>query len=375
MITEMMMMTRILISAGGTGGGAYPALAVAKALRRQAPDATIDFASSVSGIENQMLDTARDVIDHWHKIPSGPIHGVNPLKVTVSVTRITTGIVQAFRLLRKFKPDVIFLTGGWVGVPVALAARMLRIPIVIFVPDVEPGRTLSFLGRFSTIVTATTADTSKFYPGKKVVETGYPLRPELLETTREQGVDHFDLDETRRTLLVFGGSRGSRAINNAILDHIDMLMSVPDLQILHVSGKLDAEVVHQQWDKLSEEIKARYYVYDYIDEFGLALAAADLVVSRAGAATIGEFPIFGLPAILVPLAYEWHYQEVNADWLASRSAAIRLDEPRMDEQLVPLIVELLTNEEKMQKLRDGVQSLSRTDGADNIARIILDLVG
>jgi UDP-N-acetylglucosamine--N-acetylmuramyl-(pentapeptide) pyrophosphoryl-undecaprenol N-acetylglucosamine transferase len=322
-----------------------------------------------------MLDTAEDVIDHWHKVPSGPLHGVNPLKVAISVTRITTGILRAFRLLRKIKPDVIFLTGGWVGIPVALTGQVLRIPIVIFVPDVEPGRTLKFLGRFASVVTATTADTKQYYPGKKVVETGYPLRPELLQATREQGIAHFGLDENKRTLLVFGGSRGSRAINNAILDHIEELMAVPDLQILHVSGKLDAEVVRQQHDKLSNDIKSRYHLYDYVDEFGLAFAASDLVVSRAGAATIGEFPIFGLPAILVPLAYEWRYQEVNADWLASRNAAVRLDEPLMDEQLVPLIVELLTDAEKMQKLRDGVQSLSRTDGADNIAHIILDLVG
>lgn len=322
-----------------------------------------------------MLDNAEDVIDHWHKVPSGPLHGVNPLKVIISATRITSGIVQAFRLLRKVKPDVIFLTGGWVGIPVALAGQVLRIPIVVFVPDVEPGRTLKFLGRFASVVTATTADTSRYYPGKQVVETGYPLRPELLKATREQGIAHFGLDEDKRTLLVFGGSRGSRAINNAILDNIETLMAVPDLQILHVSGKLDAEVVRQQHDKLSDDIRSRYYLYDYVDEFGLALAASDLVVSRAGAATIGEFPIFGLPAILVPLAYEWRYQEVNADWLASRNAAVRLDEPLMDERLVPLIVELLTNAEKMQKLRDGVKSLSRTDGADNIARNILDLVG
>ena len=322
-----------------------------------------------------MLDTAEDVIDHWHKVPSGPLHGVNPLKVIISATRITSGISQAFRLLRKVRPDVIFLTGGWVGIPVALAGQILRIPIVIFVPDVEPGRTLKFLGRFASVVTATTADTSRYYPGKRVVETGYPLRPELLEATREQGLAHFGLDEDKRTLLVFGGSRGSRAINNVILDHIAALMAVPDLQILHVSGKLDAEVVRQQHDKLSDDIKSRYHLYDYVDDFGLALAASDLVVSRAGAATIGEFPFFSLPAILVPLAYEWRYQEVNADWLASRNAAVRLDESLMDERLVPLIVELLTNAEKMQKLRDGVKSLSRTDGADNIARIILDLVG
>jgi UDP-N-acetylglucosamine:LPS N-acetylglucosamine transferase len=353
----------------------YPALAVARALRRVAPDVTLDFATSVSGIENEMLVSGQDVVTHWHKIRSGPFNGVSILRKINSLVQIGLGIGQSFALLQSTKPDVIFLTGGWVGFPVAIGATLLRIPIVTYVPDIEPARALKALGRFATVITATAQQTEQYFSKKKkVVETGYPLRPQVLEATREKGLAYFGIDPNKRTLLVFGGSRGSRAINYAILRHIEKLMQIPDLQILHVSGKLDAQDMRAKYDALPAEIKARYHLHDYVEDFGLALAVADLVVSRAGAGTIGEFPVFGLPAILIPLAYSWRYQEVNADWLASRNAAIRLDEPQMDDQLVPMITELMTQPERLAKLREGAVAIARRDGAENIARVILDLV-
>jgi UDP-N-acetylglucosamine--N-acetylmuramyl-(pentapeptide) pyrophosphoryl-undecaprenol N-acetylglucosamine transferase len=181
------------------------------------------------------------------------------------------------------------------------------------------------------------------------------------------------LDADKRTLLVFGGSRGSRAINNAILQNIESLLAIPDLQILHVSGKLDAEAVRQDYEKLPDDIQSRYHLYDYLHDIGLAFASADLVISRAGAATLAEFPFFGLPAILIPLAYSWRYQEVNADWLANHGAAIRLDETRMTQELVPLIQDLFTHTERLQAMREAAQALVKTDGAANIARIVINL--
>lgn len=333
----------------------------------------IDFASSVSGIENEILAKGRDRFDEWHRIPSGPMHGVNPIKLVISAGRVTWGMAKALLLLRRTKPDAIFLTGGWAGLPIAIAGTVLHLPMAIFVPDVEPGRTLKLLGRFATVITATTTQTAQFYPGKQVIETGYPLRSDLVEATRKAAIERFGLDPDKRTLLVFGGSRGSRAINHAIFDHLSELFEVADLQILHISGKLDAEAMRTRREALPNEIKDRYHLYDYIDEFGFAMAAADLVVSRAGASIMGELPVFDLPSILIPLAYEWRYQEVNADYMASHNAAIRLDESLMADQLAPLIISLLTDNEKMQKLRDGVQSLARTDGADNIAQVLLSL--
>ena len=348
---------------------------MASALRQLDPNVTLDFATSTSGIENEMLASGRDLIDHWHQVTSGPMHGVNPLKMSTSAGRIVLGTIQALGMLRKTKPDAIFLTGGWVGLPVALAAHLLRIPVVIFVPDIEPGRTLKLLGRFARIITCTAQDTEKFYPyHKKVIETGYPLREGLLNITREAGLTHFGLDAAKRTLLVFGGSRGSLAINNAILDHIADLMAIEDLQILHVTGKFTAEDMQKRYAQLSDTVKARYHLYDYVEEFQFALAVADLIVCRAGASTMGEFPIFEAPAILVPLAYEWRYQEINADWLVERNAAIRLDEPEMDANLIPLIRDLMQNSARMNALQQGLAKIARTDGATNIARTLLEFV-
>lgn len=300
------------------------------------------------------------------------MHGVNPLQKIVSAIRLMIGTLQAFWLLLRRRPAAVFLTGGWVGVPVALAAWVYRIPAIIFVPDVEPGSTLKLLGRFARVITATVEDTRQFYPAsKKIVATGYPLREDLLNVSREQAIAHFNLDPSRRTLLVFGGSRGSRAINRAVYKHISELLSLPDLQILHISGKLDAEEVAQVHQQQPPDIQARYHVRDYVHEMGLAFAAADIVLSRAGASTLGENPVFVLPSILVPLAYEWRYQEVNVDWLASRGAAIRLDEKFLEEKLVSTVHNLLKNPADLEAMRTSLKALARTDGATNIAQVIL----
>jgi UDP-N-acetylglucosamine--N-acetylmuramyl-(pentapeptide) pyrophosphoryl-undecaprenol N-acetylglucosamine transferase len=123
---------------------------------------------------------------------------------------------------------------------------------------------------------------------------------------------------------------------------------------------------------MSPEIQAHYHVRDYVDKMGLAFAVADLAICRAGASTLSEFPAFGLPSILIPLAYTWRYQEINADWLASRGAAIRLDEDQMPTQLVPLVHDLFRAPERLGKMREAALTLSHTDGAANIARVILN---
>lgn len=310
--------------------------------------------------------------DVWQRVQAGPLHGVNIFQKALSILRLGIGTLQAFWLLLRRRPAAVFLTGGWVGVPVAVAAWLYRIPIVIFVPDVEPGQTLKLLGRFASVIAATVPETKAFYPDSKtVIATGYPLREDLLKASREEAIAHFGLDPDKRTLLVFGGSRGSRAINRAVYGHIDAILALPDLQILHISGKLDAQEVADARQKLSPALQARYQVRDYVHEMGLAYAAADVVLSRAGASTLGENPAFQTPSILVPLAYEWHYQEVNADWLASRGAAIRLDEPNLDTQLVSTLHDLLTNPDRLAAMHTQLKVLAQTDGAENIARIIL----
>ena len=248
-----------------------------------------------------MIEHENVHFDAWHRVQGGPVVGVSIFRRLQSVFRLGLGTLQAFRVLLQRRPDAIFLTGGWVGVPIALAARLLRMPVIIFVPDVEPASALKLLGRFAKVVTATVQETEAFFPNKEVVATGYPLRKGLLDYTRDEAIQAFGLDQSKRTLLVFGGSRGSRAINRMVYKNIEAFLAIPDLQILHISGKLDAEEVADARAEMPVPIQARYHVRDYVYEMGVAFAVADLVISRAGASTLAELPAFGLPSILIPI--------------------------------------------------------------------------
>jgi UDP-N-acetylglucosamine--N-acetylmuramyl-(pentapeptide) pyrophosphoryl-undecaprenol N-acetylglucosamine transferase len=364
-----------MISAGGTGGGVYPALAVAGALRALYPALTMTFVGARGDIARDLVTRSAVQFDSYREVLAGPLHGVSRATRVTSAFKIAIGIVQSLILAVRLRPDVLFLTGGWVGFPMAAACWLLRRPIVIYVPDIEPGLTLKLLGRyFARTVAATVPETAAFFPGKRVVAAGYPLRREILEADRDKAIQTLKLDPARRTLLVFGGSRGSRSLNLA-LSQIAPDLLADGLQIVHISGRLDWEQVQAQHAALSDEEKARYSIFSFMLDIGQAFAAADLVVSRSGAATLAEYPEFGLPAILVPYPYAWRYQQVNADWLVERGAAVRLDDDRLATDLLPTIRALLSDPGRLATMRAAALGLKRSDGAENIARLLAEAAG
>jgi UDP-N-acetylglucosamine--N-acetylmuramyl-(pentapeptide) pyrophosphoryl-undecaprenol N-acetylglucosamine transferase len=271
------------------------------------------------------------------------------------------GTFQAMQLVRRYRPAALLLTGGWATFPTALASRLLGVPVTVFLPDIEPGLAIKWMGRLARVVYTTTADSQAFFPAGKMVATGYPLRSQVLSAKREDGIAHFELDPARRTLLVFGGSRGARSLNRALAEILPSLL-LDGLQIIHIAGETDWSEVQTRRASLSADFQARYHAYPYLHEdMGLALAAADLVVSRAGASSLGEFPYFGLPAILVPYPFAWRYQKVNADWLASRGAAIRLNDESLAEELLPTIRSVMSNQVELEAMRQAAAAL-KTDG-------------
>lgn len=355
----------------------YPAFAVAEAL--QNPDGTFPptelvFIGGADGLEAKILARSGITWAHVALIQGGPVHGVHPLRMLVSVVRLGIGSVQAFALLRRLRPDRALITGGWASLPVALAAWLRRVPVVAFVPDIEPALTLKLVGRFARKVAATTGGTAAYFRPGQVVATGYPLRREVLAATREAALAHFGLDPVRRTLLVTGGSRGARSINRALWAILPELLRDDTLQVVHISGALDWPEVQAARDRLLSDVQARYHAFAYLHgDMGLALAAADLVVSRAGASTLGEFPQFGLPAILVPYPYAWRYQKVNADYLVSRGAALCLNDETLPEALLPAIRRLLDDTVALQRMAECARALARPDGARRLARLLIDL--
>ena len=266
---------------------------------------------------------------------------------------------------------MILLTGGWANLPVALGARLLGIPIVIFLPDIEPGLTIKVLQPFASCVATSVASSARFFPTGKSVVTGYPLQASRLKATWQAGKARFKLDAERKTLLVFGGSRGARSINIALAESLGQLLDL-GLQIIHVAGEFDWEDHQRRVARLGEH--PHYHSFAYLhDEMGLALAASDLALCRAGASSLAELPLFCLPAVLVPYPYAWRYQKVNADYLVEKGAAIRLNDEDLAEKLFATISALITDDSRLRDMRAKSGALSQPDGASRLAELLLKI--
>lgn len=305
-------------------------------------------------------------------IPAGGVHGVGPLRALRNSWQLLRGFGVAWQLLRRERPAALLTTGGYVSVPVALAARLGSVPIVVYLPDIEPGLSVRGVARLATQIAVTVEDSRAFLPAHKVVVTGYPLREELLAWKRETAREFLALEADATVLLVLGGSRGARSINEAVWAQLEPLLTLT--QVVHVTGALDWERVTALVAALPTSLRERYKPFAYLHEaMGAALAAADVALARAGASVLGEFPYFGLPAILVPYPYAWRYQRVNADWLAQRGAALVLPDEELPAALLPLVRELLQAPERREAMRAAAQALARPNAARRIAEMLLTL--
>ena len=360
---------RFWIVGGGTGGHVYPALAVARALQAAAPDAALTWIGSVGGMEAQIVERAGLP---FIGIPAGGLHGVALLNAVRNGWRLLQGTFIAVKQMRREKPDALLTTGGYVSGPVALAAKWLHVPMLVFVPDIEPAQSVKIVGRLAAQIGATVADSRAYLPAEKVVVTGYPLGERITKWNRQSGRAALGLDPDGPVLLVFGGSRGARSINRALLTHLPTLIELAE--IVHVSGELDWPEVSETRSQQPEAVQARYHAHAYLhEEMGAAMAAADLVICRAGASTLGEFPYFGLPAILIPYPHAWRYQQVNASWLAERGAALVVEDADLSEHIVPATRELLLNTQRRQTMAAAARKLAHPEAARHLAELLLAL--
>jgi UDP-N-acetylglucosamine--N-acetylmuramyl-(pentapeptide) pyrophosphoryl-undecaprenol N-acetylglucosamine transferase len=376
----------IAISGGGTGGGVYPALAIASALKalNLSEGLNLLWIGGSKGPERDLV--TREGID-FKAVSSAPIAGMG-LRILLAPFLIGWGLIQSLAIIAKFKPRVLLITGGWVTIPPALACWLMRIPVVIYCPDVEPGGTIGVLRRIARKVGTVSPESARFYNPGQVVEVGYPLRADLLSAAgfdplgiplKDHGLSKKDarkalgMANNPPVLLVFGGSTGARSINKAIVANLAAILS--GWQLIHVTGRLDAGWVREAAANLPPDAAARYYLFDYLhsDAMAQALSAADLVVSRSGASILGEFPLFGLPAILVPYPYAWRYQKTNADVLAARNAAIRMDDERLGDELVPALARLLDDAKSRDLMARASAELRRPDAAAKLAALLAEI--
>ena len=314
-------------------------------------------------------------------VPAGGVHGLGPWRATQNFIRLVRGWWGAYRLGRRERPAALFATGGYASVPVALAAWVLRTPVLVYLPDIEPGLAVRFIARLATKVAVTVANSRIHFPARKVIVTGYPVRADFHGLVREEARTALGLAADELTLLVMGGSRGAHSINRALNSlpnspREGVLEQVLELaQVVHVTGRLDWPRVKERREELPAALRSRYHAFPYLHErMGLALASADLTVCRAGASTLGELPFFGLPAILAPYPHAWPYQRVNAEWLVERGAAVQLDDDRLSEDLLPTIGRVLSDRAALMEMSGRMRSLARPGAARRLADELAALV-
>jgi UDP-N-acetylglucosamine--N-acetylmuramyl-(pentapeptide) pyrophosphoryl-undecaprenol N-acetylglucosamine transferase len=301
----------------------------------------------------------------FRAIHGAGVHGVG-WRLPLNAVNLARGLAEAMGLVRAFQPSVVFVTGGFITAPVAVAAWLSRVPVLVYLPDIEPGLAVRLIGRLARRIAVTTEDSLAYFRGRqaRVVVTGYPTRPGLAAVLRAEAQAALGLEAGRPTLLVTGGSRGARSLNRAVFAALPDWLR--DFQVIHLSGQLDWVEAEQARAALRVEQQARYHAMQFLHEMGQALAAADLVVSRAGASALGEYPLFGLPAILVPYPYAWRYQKVNADYLARRGAALRLNDEDLAGRLADEVRALLGDPRRLAQMRAAARAAARPGAAERI---------
>ncbi len=330
--------------------------------------ADILWIGSRGGIEEELVRHAG--ID-FAGLAAGGLRGMGALVTLRNAMRIAGSVGKARRLLSQFKADVLLVTGGYACVAVTLAGWFQRIPVVIYLPDVVPGMAIRFLGRFATKVTVTSEQSYHFFRRERVVVSGYPVRSEVFDLDRTEARRLLGLDLEAKTLLVFGGSRGARSINQALVAGLNELL--PVCQVVHISGRLDADWVAGVTKGLATPLRERYHHHAYLHDMPQALVAADLAVARAGAATLGEFPAAKLPALLVPYPYSGQHQRPNAEYMERNGAARMLLDADLESMLIPTALELLGDEGMLADMRESANAMARPDAAYVIAEQLWQL--
>ncbi len=352
---------RIALAGGGTGGHVYPALAVAERLRAGG-DVDLVYYGTARGLERDLVEGAGIP---FRALPAAQVRVRNPWLMARGLLRLWQGTREASRFLREDRPAAVFATGGYAAAPIGRAAKRAGVPLVVFLPDAHPGWAVKFLARYATTIACAVDAALAALPAGRAVVTGYPLRGQFATATREDGRRAFALDAALPTVLVTGGSQGARAINQAVAQALPRWLA--EAQVIHVSGRAHVSDLAAQRDELPEDIRSRYHLYDYTEDMAAAMAASDLAVMRAGASTLGELSVTGLPAVVVPGSYS--DQARNAAYLAERGAAVHLPEARLAD-LGDVVLDLLRDAPRRQAMAECMRALARPDAAERLAALV-----
>lgn len=373
---------RIIISGGGTGGHIFPAVSIANAIRQLRPEADILFVGAEGRMEMQRVP------DAGYRIIGLPIAGFDRKRLWRNVAvlfKILRSQWKARRIIREFRPQVAVGVGGYASGPLLKTAGMMGIPTLIQEQNSYAGVTNKLLAKKARRICVAYDGMERFFPADKILFTGNPVRQNLLspDLTREKAMEHFDLDPSRKTILILGGSLGARTLNRTLMEHLDLIQGHPEVQFIWQTGKIYIEEVKAALTAFSgESVRNTHvpglknlYVSDFIKQMSFAYAAADLIVSRAGAGSISEFCLLGKPVILVPSPnVAEDHQTKNALALVGKEAALYVKDAEAGEKLMPTALETVADDELLARLSENILRMARPDAAAVIAGEVLKLV-
>ncbi len=370
-MTEQRQQVRVIIAGGGTGGHVFPAIAVASAISNKIAGASILFVGAANRMEMKMVPRAGY---HIIGLDIAGLQRTMTIKNLLLPLKLCKSLRAARKIIKKFKPDLAIGFGGYASGPLLWAAAKQKVPILIQEQNSLPGLTNRILAKKAIKICVASEGMEKYLPKQKIELTGNPVREEVIniEGKRSEAFKYFGLYNNKPVLLVTGGSLGARTINQSIETHISNLTD-KGIQVIWQTGKNYFE----QAKKIKDSLKTNQVVIikEFISRMDLAYAAADIVVSRAGAITVSEICAIRKPAILVPSPnVAEDHQTKNAMTLVNKHAAVVVNDNDATKQLGKAIADLIFNEEKKNEMKKNIAGLSFTNAAETIADIGLSII-
>ncbi len=358
---------RIIIAGGGTGGHIFPAVAIANALKKADAKNEILFVGAKGKMEMEKVPQA------GYKILGLDIAGFNRSSLIKNIGlpyKLAKSFFQVRQIINDFKPDAVVGVGGYSSFPVLRYAQVIGIPTFIHESNSFAGKSNILLGKKATKVFVATDGMSKFFPANKIIITGNPVRPGIVNVSflsKKEALTHFGLKEGKKTLLVVGGSLGATSINEAIATNIGLIEKY-NLQLIWQTGKTNAA----KWKEYAKD-RTNIWASDFITQMEFAYAAADLVMSRAGAMSVAELCIVQKPVVFVPYPFAAEdHQTVNAKDLVQKGAACMVKDSEAKEKAIPMVIEIIQDEQQQQHLKHNISQYAITNADEHIAKEILD---
>lgn len=370
-------LTNVVISGGGTGGHIFPALSIANEIRRRYPECIIHFVGARGRMEEEKIPAA------GYDIILLPVQGLsrdkNLIKLVETLYRLIRSRFQIRSELKRLRPQITIGVGGYASAPTLMEANKLGIPTLVQEQNSFAGKTNKLVGKKASAICVAYKDMERFFPHKKLILTGNPVRKQLTDIPlhAEEAYRHFTLNPNKRTLLVLGGSLGARTINNSVTAFLSQIADKEqDVQVIWQCGKVYIDAARQAIKEAGLEGR-NILVADFIQRMDYAYAIADLVISRAGASSISELCMLGKPSILVPSPnVAEDHQTKNAQALVCENAAIMISDKDAESQLIPKALELLKDNQQLSALGANALKLALPDAdktiVDEIERIVVE---